>query len=376
MKHRIAIIGNRAYPHDFVGTSGIELYTEKILEHFSSKVLCTIYVKKQYQERVNKIKNKKSLTVVSVPTIRSKVFESVFYSFFASIRSVFDGSTVVWYHGVGQAIFSFIPKVLGKKTIITVHSEDWKRKKWSFLEGLLFTLLTYFVFSISKKNIFVVSRKLQKSLLDQFGVSAQITYPGFMENKTGKVRNSQKKNSILKNFNLEKNKFFLYLGRFVPEKKVELLIESFIKLNHRYPEYKLVLAGGANQSNEYVKKINSLCSQNQSCVLTDYVFGKDKEDLLSNMKALILPSELEGNSISVMEAISKNKPILIRESCLDSSSFRVNEGLYTFQSDLDFQPVLESLYKKKKVSVKVLKETAELYSWKRSAEKYLQEVLH
>lgn len=365
MRHKVAIIGNRAFPASFSGTSGIEYYTEKIVQKLSFKHDFDIYVKNIYQQNSG-LKFHRARKIISLPTINSKVFESVIYSLLASIHASLGESDVVWYHGVGQAFFSFIPRLFKKKVIITLHGEDWKRTKWSLLEQTLFSLLAKVVFYLNKQDIFVVSKKAQKQIFDNYSIVANIAYPGMNIGQKSKITRRQE-SKILKKYNLKKNQFFLYLGRIVPEKRLDLFLG--IDESSLQEGFKVVIAGRSKNPRKYESAFIDQIASNTVVKVLDYVFGDEKTALIQNARALILPSELEGNSISVIEALSFRTPVLVRSSCVDVS-LEVESGLHTFDTNSDFLRMIKQLKFGKRPLVKISKETLKLYSWDRTAQLY------
>ena len=65
-----------------------------------------------------------------VPTIEKKGLAAVSASFFAALYCAFGKYDVVHIHAEGPAFFCWIPKLFGKKVIVTVHGIDWQREKW------------------------------------------------------------------------------------------------------------------------------------------------------------------------------------------------------------------------------------------------------
>lgn len=65
-----------------------------------------------------------------VPTIEKKGLAAVSSSFFAALYSAFGKYNVVHIHAEGPAFFSWLPKLLGKRVVVTVHGLDWQREKW------------------------------------------------------------------------------------------------------------------------------------------------------------------------------------------------------------------------------------------------------
>lgn len=65
-----------------------------------------------------------------VPTIEKKGLAAVSSSFFAALYSSFRKYDVVHIHAEGPAFFSWLPKMFGKKVVVTIHGIDWQREKW------------------------------------------------------------------------------------------------------------------------------------------------------------------------------------------------------------------------------------------------------
>ena len=51
-------------------------------------------------------------------------------SAFAALYSAFGKYDVVHIHAEGPAFFAWLPKMFGKRVVVTVHGIDWQREKW------------------------------------------------------------------------------------------------------------------------------------------------------------------------------------------------------------------------------------------------------
>lgn len=49
---------------------------------------------------------------------------------FAALCSAFGRYDVVHIHAEGPAFFAWLPKLLGKRVVVTIHGIDWQREKW------------------------------------------------------------------------------------------------------------------------------------------------------------------------------------------------------------------------------------------------------
>ena len=65
-----------------------------------------------------------------VPTIDRKGLAAVTSSFFGCLAAAFGPYDVVHIHAEGPAMFSWLPRLTGKRVVLTVHGLDWARDKW------------------------------------------------------------------------------------------------------------------------------------------------------------------------------------------------------------------------------------------------------
>lgn len=65
-----------------------------------------------------------------VPILTSGGLAAVSASAFAALYSAFGKYDVVHIHAEGPAFFSWLPKMFGKRVVVTIHGVDWQREKW------------------------------------------------------------------------------------------------------------------------------------------------------------------------------------------------------------------------------------------------------
>jgi len=102
----------------------------------------------------------------------------------------------------------------------------------------------------------------------------------------------------LQKWGLQPDKYILFLGRFSPEKNCHLLIEAFKRIE---TDVKLVLAGGSSHSDDYMAALH--CHESDRIRFVDWVAGEALNDLLTNAMLFALPSDLEGLSLALLEAM-------------------------------------------------------------------------
>lgn len=230
-----------------------------------------------------------------VPTIDKKGLAAVSSSFFSAAAVAFSDADVCHIHAEGPALMSFLPKLFGKRVIVTVHGLDWQREKWRSGLGEKYIRWGEKFAVRFADEIIVLSKNMQDYFLQQYGRKTHYIPNG--------VTRPEKRlpEQIATQFGLQRDGYILFLGRLVPEKGVHYLIEAFAKVK---TDKRLVIAGDSSDTDEYVKKLKARSAQDERIIFTGFVEGPVLEELYSNAYLFVLPSDLEGMSLSLLEAMS------------------------------------------------------------------------
>lgn len=234
------------------------------------------------------------VNVVSVPTIEGKGLAALSSSFFATLQAIRAKPDVIHYHAEGPCVMLRLAHWAGIRTVATIHGLDWQRAKWGKFAS---TYLKFGERTAAKcaDEIIVLSESMQQYFQEKYGRSTHFIPNGI---EHGEPVSAQE---ITEKYGLHKNDYVLFLGRIVPEKGVHYLIEAFSKLN---TNKKLVIAGGASDSNEYYQHIQQMANQDSRVILTGFIQGQALKELYSNAYIYVLPSDLEGMPMSLLEAMS------------------------------------------------------------------------
>ncbi|MCH5255791.1 MAG: glycosyltransferase family 4 protein [Lachnospiraceae bacterium] len=260
---------------------------------------------KKYDEEYGRGDRKyyKGIRIRIIPTFRSSKLNAIVYSFLATLRALFIPYDVMHYHAEGPCAMLWIPKLFGKKVVVTVHGLDWQRAKW----GRFASFVIKFGEKMAAKyadEVIVLSKNVQDYFKDTYGRNTV-----FIPNGIDRPE-KRKAELITEKYGLEENGYFLFLARIVPEKGAHYLIEAFRGID---TDKKLVIAGGSSQAFDYMEKIHRMAAEDDRVIMTDFVQGQILEELYSNAYAFVLPSDVEGMALSLLEAMSYGNCCLVSD---------------------------------------------------------------
>ena len=295
---KVAMIGHKRIPSR---EGGVEIVVEELSTRMVKKGMeVTCYNRKgkhalDKSQKVNHIKEYKGVKLKSVLTIDVKGLAAMTSSFFGAIKILFSKNNIVHFHAEGPCAMIPIIKFFSKKKIIvTIHGLDWQRAKW----GGFATKYIKFGEKMAAKyadEIIVLSENVKKYFKDTYNRETNFIPNGVNKPEIKDV------NIIKDKFNLTKDSYILFLGRLVPEKGIHYLIEAYNKIN---TDKKLVIAGGSSDTDMYFNELKEKSKDNKNIIFTGFVQGEELEELYSNAYIYVLPSDLEGMPLSLLEAMS------------------------------------------------------------------------
>lgn len=294
---RIAMLGHKRIPSR---EGGIEIVVEELATRMAKKShSVTCYNRKGHNVAGSefdgtKLKTYKGVTLQEVFTIDKRGLAAMTASVSASLRAALGNYDVVHIHAEDPAFMCWLPKLFGKKVIVTVHGLDHQRAKWG-------KFASWYIRSGEKNavrfadEIIVLSKGVQDYFQNTYGRTTRFIPNGVNKAKPRKAR------QITEKWGLTKDSYILYLGRIVPEKGERYLIEAFKQTK---TDKKLVIAGGSSDTQAFMDELKSLAKDDDRIIFTGFVQGEILEELYSNPYIYTLPSDLEGMPLSLLEAMS------------------------------------------------------------------------
>ena len=284
---RIAVVGSRGIPTAY---SGIETSLAELCPRLADRGHhVVVYCRKSY----GLPGCYRGVKLVSLPSLGTKHLDTISHVFLSVAHLLArEAVDIVHFHAIGPTLLSWIPRLGNKKVIATVHGEDWRREKWGRGAKSVLRLGEVASARIPHRTI-VVSRTLERHYRESYGISVDYIPNGIA------IRSPRLPQQITSAYGLRGGDYILFAGRLVPEKGCHYLVEAFQRLGG---DLKLVVAGKGSHTDRYVE---TLTRQASSAVLfTGHVSGVILEELYSNALLFVLPSTVEGLSLSLLEAMA------------------------------------------------------------------------
>ena len=293
---KIAMIGHKRIPSR---EGGIEIVVEQLARMMVEKGHVVDAYNRASPHTADKGhanyigKSYNGIRIIHIPTPNDRRLNAFVYSVLATFRALFGKYDVIHFHASGSCAMLWLPRLFGIPTVATLHGIDSLRSKWGgFASGYL-----RFAEKMAANCADVLITLTENNctyMLKTYGRES-IVIPN------GITPPNQRKADRIHAFGLEKDSYVLFLSRLVPEKGLHYLIEAYQGMT---TDKKLVIAGSSSHTDEYVAEIDRLVAQNPNIIRTGFVEGALLEEMYSNAALYVLPSDVEGMAISLMEAMS------------------------------------------------------------------------
>lgn len=294
---RIAMLGHKRIPSR---EGGVEIVVEELstrMAELGHDVTC--FNRKGHHVSGEEFDSEllseyKGVKIKRVFTVQKGGLAAATSSLFASLKAAFGKFDVVHFHAEGPCAMLWLPKMFGKKCVATIHGLDHQRAKWGRFASwyILFGEKCAVRFA---DEIIVLSENVQNYFKEKYNRETVFVPNGITRSE------NEKAEEITEKFSLKKDDYILFLGRIVPEKGISYLVEAFKNVK---TDKKLVIAGGASDTAEFEKELKKSASEDSRIVFTGFVQGKIWRELYSNAYIYVLPSDVEGMPLSLLEAMS------------------------------------------------------------------------
>lgn len=287
---KVAMVGMRGIDEQLGGV-------EKAVREISVRLAASgVDVTCFCRPRFNKLSEYKGVKLVNTRTLYGKHSETALYALGSILKATRGDFDVIHIHALASSSLAWIPRWFSKKKIVvTIHGLDWQRAKWGFLARRILQFSEKCAVKYSDITICV-------SLSLQIYFQMRYLNHSFAYIPNGCDPAPKSPVEIPAPDGLEKKGYILFMGRLVPEKGVHRLIEAYRGLKTEKP---LIIAGPEMHAADYCKSLRKLAEGDARIRFVGSVAGEQKERLLTHAYVFVLPSEIEGLPVSVLEAASR-----------------------------------------------------------------------
>jgi glycosyltransferase involved in cell wall biosynthesis len=355
---KIIIIGQKGIP---AKGGGVERHVEEL----STRLVkagheVSVFTRPNYTDK--KLTSYQGVNLISIPSLGTKHLDAISHTFLASLHIIFKGNyDVAHFHAIGPCSLIWLVKIFRPKLkiISTFHCQDYYHQKWNGLAKAYLKFGEYVCCKSAHKTI-VVSQGLKAYAENKYKKSFFYIPNGV------NIEARQDAKIIRENWGLEANSYILATSRLVRHKGLHYLIKAYKELN---TDKKLVIAGGSAFTEDYISELHKMAENNPNIIFTGNQTGNTLKELYSNASIFVQPSESEGLSIALLEAMSYGLPVIVSD--IPENIEVIKNSALSFQSKnySDLKVKMEYLLANEKIGLELGENAKKIifseYNWEK-----------
>ncbi|MBD2730337.1 glycosyltransferase family 4 protein [Nostoc sp. FACHB-892] len=298
---KIAVIGAKGLPPK---QGGIEHYCAEVYPRMVAQGHSVDLFARSSYTRISWLESYEfqGVRVISVPSLDFRGIDAFVTSALAAIAASGKSYDIVHFHALGPSLFTCLPRISNAKIVVTCQGLDWQRAKWGNFSTRL--ILTGEKAAVRfAHGMIVVSEALQKYFWQTYGKETV-----YIPNAPASYGESDPNFTYGKQLGLQQGRYVVYLGRLVPEKRPDLLVDAFSAL--KPAGWKLVLAGGVSDTKSFTSNLLEKVANNRDIVFAGELRGTRLWEIVRGAGLFVLPSDLEGLPLAMLEAMQEGIPVL------------------------------------------------------------------
>ena len=275
---------------------GIEKYTAEVGGRLVKKGHeVTVYSMSHYGDVPSEYGG---MRVVRVPSLPISAGEKLLSSAMAAFSSLFRGKPdIAHFHSVAAGAFAPFMRVRGVPCVLQMHGIEWQRSRWGGVGSRVLYGLEWFSMHCANAAT-AVSQKQCVYLAEQYGKPCRFISTG------ADIPDPMPPQEIVE-LGLAPMCYILFASRLVREKGAHYLIPAYRKLA---TDVKLVIAGDAAGEEAYKEELRKLAGDDPRILFVGFVGGRLLAELFTHAAVYAQPSEIEGLSLSLLEAMGYGLP--------------------------------------------------------------------
>ena len=301
---KIVVTGLRGFP-DIQG--GIETHCEELYPRIASRGVDVTVVRRTCFVKENPpLTEYKGVKFKDINTPKIIGLEAALHTLVSVFYAKRVHADIIHIHAVGPSIVVPVAKLLRLKVVVTHHGPDYDRKKWGRFAKFILKSGERFTAKYADR-IIVISTVIRDILKNKYNRTqgVELIYNGV------NVYPRATSTDFLQSLHIHPGRYIVAVGRFVEEKNFDQLITAYEQLK-KQTDCQLVLVGDADIETAYSKNIKHTAKE-KGVILTGIVKGEKLKELYSYAALFVLPSSHEGLPITLLEAMSYDRKVVVSD---------------------------------------------------------------
>ena len=289
-----------------------------------------------------------------LPTIRHKYFDTLAHSLVSTLHLMLNRVDAALYCNGANALFTFLPRIVGTPTALNVDGLERKRKKWNRLAKAWYRMSEW-LSTFCPTQVVTDARSIQ-AYYEQEWRQPSVFIP------YGAPLGKLSQDDIVRGLGLRPGDYFLYVTRMEPENNPLLVRLAFERTS---TELQLALIGDAPYAHDYIRKVRN--TRDPRVVIPGAIYGDGYHQLGSHCFAYIHATEVGGTHPALIEAMGKGALVLYLDT-EENAEVAGDAGIPFRNSIDDLQSAIERVLRMSDAErdayrARAMDRVRERYSW-------------
>jgi len=292
---RFAIVGTRGIPARY---GGFETFAEELSTRLTARGhTLTVYCRERHPDPTYR-----GVFLKYLPTVRNKYLDTIAHTLLSTLHLViFRKQDALLYCNAANAVFTWLPRLLGMPVALNVDGLERNRKKWNRLAKAWYRLSEWLA-TWMPSAVVTDAQAIQDYYQEQYRkASSMIPY--------GAELDPVPTDAVLPELGLAPKQYFLYVSRMEPENNGLLVREAFEQVA---TPFKLALIGDAPYAAEYIARVRD--TKDPRILIPGAIYGNGYHELGSHCFAYIHATEVGGTHPALIEAMGRGALTLYLET--------------------------------------------------------------
>ncbi|RLF22180.1 MAG: hypothetical protein DRN15_09750 [Thermoprotei archaeon] len=317
---KVAVINKPGHPVPYIG--GVEAYSYNLALHLA-KLGIEVYYISMFKKIPQNLPPSLHLIKANLPLYRGSREGSFYWLLHyitgalsyvkAFLRKVPKDIDIVHVNdGLTAFLMSKLKKVMNFKLVLTLHAPPpWLVRYGKPETAYKIAYITLYIPGILASDLIIcVGQKYAENLKKTFPrLRDKVVYlPNAIDNTIFKPATKEEVEKVKAKYGIKRD-YFLFVGRLVKEKGINVLLRAALLLEEKGFDKDIVIVG-TGPLKSLVEKYSKKC---KIVKYLGYVPTEDLVSLYTGAMALIVPSYAEGLPLTILESIACGTPVIVSD---------------------------------------------------------------